>query len=167
MHFFFGNCAIFHLHPIPFYPCLSSCLFSYLSIEIGKKRFSFHNQNSILKGNFNFLLYFFLHHFDAAGLSALLSQIAGRTRVLIACEPRRSSSALMGSHLLGLIGCNDVSRHDAVVSVRAGFIDRELSGLWPDRAAWTLQEQAYGLFSHYFVATRASRERRALPEPAQ
>ena len=109
----------------------------------------------------------FLHHFDAAGLSALLSQIAGRTRVLIACEPRRSSSALMGSHLLGLIGCNDVSRHDAVVSVRAGFIDRELSGLWPDRAAWTLQEQAYGLFSHYFVATRASRERRALPEPAQ
>ena len=96
----------------------------------------------------------FLHHFETAGLSELLRRLAQRTRVLIACEPRRSRGALLGSHLLGLIGCNDVTRHDAVVSVRAGFKNRELSGLWPDRAGWTLQEHAYGLFSHYFVATR-------------
>jgi len=110
----------------------------------------------------------FLHHFDTAELSALLRQLAQRTRVLIACEPRRSHGALLGSHLLGLIGCNDVTRHDAVVSVRAGFRNQELSGLWQERTAWTLQEGAYGLFSHYFVATRrVNRGTVAVPEFAQ
>lgn len=100
----------------------------------------------------------FLHHFDAAGLSELLRRLAQRTRVLVACEPRRSRGALLGSHLLGLAGCNDVTRHDAVVSVRAGFRQQELTGLWPDRSAWTLQEHAYGLFSHYLVAIRPGNE---------
>jgi hypothetical protein len=63
--------------------------------------------------------------------------------------------------LLGLIGCNDVTRHDAIVSVRAGFRNQELTGLWPDRAVWTLQEHAYGLFSHYFVAIRRDGDRAA------
>jgi hypothetical protein len=97
----------------------------------------------------------FLHHFDASRLSELLSLAAQRTRVLIACEPQRSGRALLASHLLGLIGCNDVSRHDAVVSVRAGFKNQELSGLWPAGSAWTLREHAHGLFSHCFVAIRA------------
>jgi Methyltransferase domain len=96
----------------------------------------------------------FLHHFDTARLAELLSLIAQRARVLIACEPRRAGGALLASQLLGVIGCNDVSRHDAVVSVRAGFKNRELSGLWPRGGAWILQEHAYGLFSHCFVATR-------------
>jgi Methyltransferase domain len=96
----------------------------------------------------------FLHHFDAARLTELLSLIARRTHVLIACEPRRSGRALLGSHLLGVVGCNDVSRHDAVVSVRAGFNNQELSGLWPVGNAWALREQARGLFSHCFIATR-------------
>jgi hypothetical protein len=96
----------------------------------------------------------FLHHFDAAELSALLALIARRTRVLIACEPRRSGRALVASQLLGLIGCNDVSRHDAVVSVRAGFDGREVSALWPAGGAWKLQEHARGLFSHCFAAAR-------------
>ena len=97
----------------------------------------------------------FLHHFDAARLAVLLALVAMRTRVLIACEPRRSGRALLGSHLLGAVGCNDVSRHDAVVSVRAGFRNQELSGLWPAAGAWTLREHAHGLFSHCFVAARA------------
>ncbi len=94
----------------------------------------------------------FLHHFDAARLPELLALVARRTRVLIACEPRRSGRALLGSRLLGAVGCNDVSRHDAVVSVRAGFNNQELSELWPAAAAWTLREYACGLFSHCFVA---------------
>lgn len=98
----------------------------------------------------------FLHHFDAARLTALLSLAAKRTRMFVACEPRRSGFALAGSRLLGLAGCNDVSRHDAVVSVRAGFDDRELSALWPASCGWTLQERASGLFSHSFVACRVN-----------
>ncbi|MCE9639988.1 MAG: methyltransferase domain-containing protein [Betaproteobacteria bacterium] len=100
----------------------------------------------------------FLHHFDAARLAELLSLIARRTRVLIACEPQRSSRALFGSRMLGAIGCNDVTRHDAVVSVRAGFVNRELCGLWPAVGAWTLREYPYGLFSHCFVAARAEND---------
>ena len=96
----------------------------------------------------------FLHHFEAADLRRLLALVAPCCRVLIACEPRRSGRALLGSRLLGLIGCNDVSRHDAQVSVRAGFADQELSRLWPAGPGWTLRESAYGLFSHGFVATR-------------
>ena len=98
----------------------------------------------------------FLHHFDAAGLKTLLSSVAQRTRMFIACEPRRSGFALVGSRLLGVIGCNDVSRHDAVVSVRAGFDGRELSALWPAGSAWTLREHASGLFSHCFTASRVN-----------
>ena len=96
----------------------------------------------------------FLHHFDAAQLTELLHLVAQRTRVLIACEPRRSGRALLASHMLGIVGCNDVTRHDAVVSVRAGFKDRELSEMWPAAEAWTLHEHGCGWFSHCFVATR-------------
>ena len=96
----------------------------------------------------------FLHHFDTERLALLLSLAAQRTRLFIACEPRRSSLAFLGSHLLGLVGCNDVSRHDAVISVCAGFSGQELSALWPASSAWVLQENAYGLFSHCFVATK-------------
>lgn len=98
----------------------------------------------------------FLHHFDTAELQALLSLTAQRTRMFIACEPRRSGLALAAGHLLGVAGCNEVSRHDAVVSVRAGFDGRELSALWPASRAWTLQERASGLFSHCFVASRVN-----------
>jgi hypothetical protein len=101
----------------------------------------------------------FLHHFDAARLTALLSLAAKRTRIFVACEPRRSGFALAGSRLLGLAGCNDVSRHDAVVSVRAGFDGEELSALWPASRGWTLQERASGLFSHFFVACRVNGSR--------
>ena len=97
----------------------------------------------------------FLHHFEPARLSGLLALIARRTRVLIACEPRRAGGALVGSHLLGVIGCNDVTRHDAVASVRAGFKSRELSGAWPAGGAWALEERAHGWFSHCFIAARS------------
>jgi phospholipid N-methyltransferase len=96
----------------------------------------------------------FLHHFDTARLTVLLSLAAQRARRFVACEPRRSGLALAGSRLLGLAGCNDVSRHDAVVSVRAGFDRQELSELWPASRAWILEERAFGLFSHSFVASR-------------
>lgn len=96
----------------------------------------------------------FLHHFEGQHLTELLHGLATRARAVVCVEPRRSVLALVGSHLLGAIGCNDVTRHDAVVSVRAGFRDNELSALWPQEATWQLQESAAGLFSHRFVAIR-------------
>ncbi len=96
----------------------------------------------------------FLHHFEPRRLASLLALVAARTHLFVACEPRRSGTALLGSRLLGFAGCNDVTRHDAVVSVRAGFRDGEISSLWPDAGAWVLEESARGLFSHCFVAKR-------------
>ena len=97
----------------------------------------------------------FLHHLEEAGLRDLLVRAAGRAPLFVACEPRRSAAALAGSRLLGLIGCNDVTRHDAVASVRAGFSGRELTSLWPTGDTWHLEEGARGLFSHAFVAARS------------
>jgi hypothetical protein len=59
---------------------------------------------------------------------------------------------LFCSRLLWAIGYNDVTRHDAVASVCAGFSGRELSALWPDKQNWRLTEQRTGAFSHLFIA---------------
>jgi SAM-dependent methyltransferase len=96
----------------------------------------------------------FLHHFPDKSLTALFRLAAARTDLFIACEPRRTPFALTASRWLRLIGCNAITRHDAVVSVRAGFIGRELSALWPADNQWQLSEQSAGWFSHCFIATR-------------
>jgi hypothetical protein len=96
----------------------------------------------------------FLHHFEDAKLAELLRAVAGRARVFIAIEPRRSPWPLFWCRWLWAIGCNSVTRYDAVVSVRAGFMGRELSALWPADPGWELAEQRRGLFSHLFVARR-------------
>lgn len=96
----------------------------------------------------------FLHHFDGERLPALLRGIAARASGFVCIEPRRSTLALLGSHLLGAVGCNDVTRHDAVVSVRAGFTGDELSAQWPRDERWQLSEHGAGLFSHRLVANR-------------
>ena len=97
----------------------------------------------------------FLHHFTDSELKHLLTDISKLCDLLVACEPRRSAFALSGSRCLGLLGCNDVTRHDAVASVRAGFQDEELSRLWTARAGWSLREHAAGLFSHLFIARKS------------
>ena len=81
----------------------------------------------------------FLHHFAAEQLSALFLEASRSAQVLVALEPRRAPLPLAFSRLLWLIGCNRVTRHDASVSVRAGFNRAELSGLWPGNSPWTLR----------------------------
>ncbi len=98
----------------------------------------------------------FLHHFEGAPLATMLQAVADRGDRFFACEPRRGWPALAGSHLVRVLGANAVTRHDAVLSVRAGFRSRELTDLWPGAAAlWRLNEGAAGLFSHCFSALRA------------
>jgi len=98
----------------------------------------------------------FIHHFSDAQLAYLFSRMAPLTDLFAATEPRRSGFAAAGTRMLWAIGCNKVTRHDAAVSVQAGFSDGELSRLWPERASWTLLERQAGLFSHCFVAKRAT-----------
>jgi len=96
----------------------------------------------------------FLHHFRDDELSALFATIAPSTSVMIACEPRRSTLCLAASRMLWAIGCNWVSRHDAQVSVKAGFAGNELSRLWPGVPGWKIEESAGWPFSHCFLAWR-------------
>lgn len=102
----------------------------------------------------------FLHHFQEAGLRELLQAVADRCDAFIACEPRRSLTALAGSRLLPALGVSADTRHDADISVRAGFRGDELSRIWPGgRTGWRLEEKPAGLFSHLFVAMRADGSR--------
>lgn len=96
----------------------------------------------------------FLHHFQFAELSRLLTLAAARADLFLGCEPRRSGNVRVQQTLLALIGCNDVTRHDAGISIRAGFRGTDLSELWPRLADWQTHETRAGLFSHLFVAQR-------------
>ena len=78
---------------------------------------------------------------------------ARRADALVACEPRRSRFALAASHLVAFLGANAVTRRDAVLSVRAGFVADELGRAWPD-AGWQLDEYEDGPFTHCFCARR-------------
>lgn len=101
----------------------------------------------------------FLHHFEGAQLDAVLAAVAERSLRFFACEPRRSWLALAGSHLVGAMGANAVTRADAVLSVHAGFRDQDIGAHWPRRGenlgTWQCEEHAAGLFSHCFSARRA------------
>jgi hypothetical protein len=97
----------------------------------------------------------FLHHFEPEALARLLALVAESTAAFVACEPRRSAAGLLSGRLLWLLGCNSVTRHDAAISVRAGFRGTELSSIWPG-GDWKLEEGPAGLFSHLFVARRSN-----------
>jgi hypothetical protein len=97
----------------------------------------------------------FLHHFAGHPLHELLFAIAERCNLFVACEPRRAALPLLGSHLLGFAGASRLTRADAVLSVRAGFAQQEISQLWSAvPGEWELQERAAGLFAHCFRAAR-------------
>jgi hypothetical protein len=96
----------------------------------------------------------FLHHFNDSALSHLFEEIAPCCDTFVSCEPRRSALALFASRLVPFIGCNDVTRHDAPTSVRAGFQANELTRLWPVSKNWSLEERPAGWCSHLFIARR-------------
>jgi hypothetical protein len=94
----------------------------------------------------------FLHHFDDVNLARLFQQISLKTNLFAAAEPRRFSFPSIAGELVRLIGCNEVTRHDAVLSVGAGFARRELMTLWPGEVGWHIEEGEAGFFSHWFCA---------------
>lgn len=96
----------------------------------------------------------FLHHFTDGQLHEILGRCAELCDCMAASEPRRSALAMWFSRRVKLVGCNDVTRHDAEISVRAGFAGSELSALWPGDSRWQFEERKAGLFTHFFGARR-------------
>ena len=96
----------------------------------------------------------FLHHFQPPQITDIFTRCAKLAPIFIALEPRRATLPLLGSRLIWLLGCNHVSRHDAVASVRAGFRDGELSALWPNGQGWNFDEGSVALWTHCFIARK-------------
>ena len=96
----------------------------------------------------------FLHHFETGRLRELLERAAARTQAFVACETRRFSYPEIAGSMVGLIGCSGVTRHDAIISIRAGFLGQELTALWPAGESWRVQEGKAGWLSHGFAAQR-------------
>jgi hypothetical protein len=97
----------------------------------------------------------FLHQFSETQLTAMFALIAARTKAFAACEPRRAALPLALSRLVGLIGCNAVTRNDAPLSVQAGFTGQEISALWlTKKNDWRVEEKNSGFSSHTFLAQR-------------
>jgi hypothetical protein len=97
----------------------------------------------------------FLHHLENRELARLLALVASRAAGFVTCEPRRSAFAVLAARLVFLLGANDVSRHDALASVRAGFAGGDLSSLWPDSTGWKIEERSVFPFTHLFVVRHA------------
>ena len=91
-----------------------------------------------------------LHHFERKDLERLMAALAARARVVVAAETRRTVPSLLAAWATALIGANDVTRHDAPASVRAGFRGRELAAAWPGP---TVFEGLRPPFTHAFVGT--------------
>ncbi|MDX8480496.1 methyltransferase domain-containing protein [Mesorhizobium sp. VK24D] len=100
----------------------------------------------------------FLHHFDDDALLRLFSLLRRKAPLILATEPLRAGFALAAARLLPAIGVNDVTRHDAVESVRAGFRGTELSNLWSAAGGRPLEERRAGPFSHVFVGAAPARD---------
>jgi len=95
----------------------------------------------------------FLHHFNDSMLAVLLRAVAAHCDAFVACEPRRSVMAVLGSSMIGVLGTSRVTRKDAVTSVAAGFTRRELTALWPvDIGRWSTEEFTALPFTHCFTA---------------
>ena len=106
------------------------------------------------KGDGAMICNLLLHQIESEPLKELVRLAAPSARVFVALEPRRAWWPHFCSRFLRLAGCGSVTRHDAPVSVRAGFAGRELSEIWPQDGAWELTERRAGIFSHVFVARR-------------
>lgn len=96
----------------------------------------------------------FLHHFDEADLAILGRWMSG-FRVIIACEPDRAKLPLVLSRLLFPF-INDVTRHDMVVSIKAGFAKGELPEcLGLAGGGWKIEEKSEWRGARQVIAWRA------------
>lgn len=96
----------------------------------------------------------FVHHIPPERMAWFMEQTARICRLFVCCEPRRTKFAVELTRLSWLIGCGEVFIYDAIISLRAGFLGKELSALWPQQPKWRLLERESGLFTHCFAARR-------------
>ena len=97
-----------------------------------------------------------LHHLTDRELAELGDTLARSARIIVACEPHRSRrSQGLFALLSPLFGANHVTRHDAHVSIAAGFCDDELPrALGLRSSAWDCHCTTTVLGAYRMVALR-------------
>jgi len=96
------------------------------------------------------------HQFSEDELAALGAKLRARARLIVACEPaRRRIFQILFATFAPLLGANYVSRHDAHVSIAAGFRGDELPrALGLDPAHWDCLVTTGFLGAYRLVALR-------------
>ncbi|MEZ5277320.1 MAG: hypothetical protein R3F07_13135 [Opitutaceae bacterium] len=96
-----------------------------------------------------------LHHFEPDSLRQLGAMLHPECRTIIACEPVRRRCHQWQLRLLRLLGIHPITRHDAHVSVGAGFRGNELAeGLGLHPSDWTVRIRETALGAHRLLAIR-------------
>jgi len=81
----------------------------------------------------------FLHHFSPEELAQLGRRLPSVCRYLACSEPARRALHIWQGRLLAMVaGLNRVTRHDMPVSIRAGFLRRELPE-WLGISDWKIR----------------------------
>ena len=83
-----------------------------------------------------------LHHFTDDQLSKLGKLISKANHIIINEPSRRLIPLLMGYLAFPLLG--KVTRHDMIISIRAGFRDRELLKFFPSKHCFMIKETLRG-----------------------
>jgi hypothetical protein len=96
------------------------------------------------------------HHFSAPELAALGVKLRAHARLIVACEPaRRRIFQILFATFAPLLGANYVTRHDAHVSIAAGFCGDELPrALGLDSTLWECRVTTSFLGAYRLVARR-------------
>ncbi len=97
-----------------------------------------------------------LHHLDAAELAALGATLNRTARIILASEPaRRARFQHLFACAAPLLRANHVTRHDAHVSIAAGFRDDELPhALGLSASVWQWRCTTTALGAYRMVAIR-------------
>ncbi|MEP4078649.1 hypothetical protein [Haloferula sp.] len=94
----------------------------------------------------------FLHHLEEDDLRRL-GEIAERFEMLAFVEPLRTTDALwMGERLLPVVG--EATKHDMIVSIKAGFIEGELPSMLGLSSDWKVSERSTWRGGHRVLALR-------------
>jgi SAM-dependent methyltransferase len=113
--------------------------------------FSGYDQYAAVIGNLIF------HQFSDSELGELGATLRRSARLVVACEPtRRRLSQRVMALLAPLAGANHVTRHDAQVSIAAGFAGEELpAALGMEAGAWEFSCTETALGASRMVAVRS------------
>jgi hypothetical protein len=96
------------------------------------------------------------HQFSEDDLGDIGARLRKHARLIVACEPhRRRVSQLAYRAIAPLLGANDISLHDAHVSIAAGFRGHELPDALGLRApGWDVRSRVTLIGAYHMVACR-------------